>query len=183
MAVSDVDDCGFDWEFRGYAIDRMDIRMGEEIGAHDTLIVSVIVEDYALDHMSTEHGLHCNGYWTMGVDNGAIGYFEFTTDLELEGLFVESGTVLENEGKQLLLNVAQLEIVLGKHDTWDYEITEQRYRVINTMVHDKYLTVMEARYDIGIIKLSRPVTFNAYIRAIPLTNVSISGVNMGLELY
>uniref|UniRef100_A0A915K9I4 Uncharacterized protein n=1 Tax=Romanomermis culicivorax TaxID=13658 RepID=A0A915K9I4_ROMCU len=75
------------WQFTHcWQYDRVDIWMGEEIGAHDTLIVSVIMEDYAM-----ERGLHCNGYWTMGVDNGAIGYFEFTTDLELERLFVESG--------------------------------------------------------------------------------------------
>uniref|UniRef100_A0A915L485 Uncharacterized protein n=1 Tax=Romanomermis culicivorax TaxID=13658 RepID=A0A915L485_ROMCU len=68
----------------------VDIWMGEEIGADDTLIISVIIEDYALDHMFTEQGLHCNDYWTMSVDMGAIGHFDFTTDWELEQLFVES---------------------------------------------------------------------------------------------
>uniref|UniRef100_A0A915KH76 Uncharacterized protein n=1 Tax=Romanomermis culicivorax TaxID=13658 RepID=A0A915KH76_ROMCU len=69
--------------------DRVDIRMGEEISANDTLIISVVIEDYALGHMFTEHGFHCNDYWTMGVDNSPIGHFDFTTDRELERLFVK----------------------------------------------------------------------------------------------
>uniref|UniRef100_A0A915L920 Uncharacterized protein n=1 Tax=Romanomermis culicivorax TaxID=13658 RepID=A0A915L920_ROMCU len=69
--------------------DPVNIGMGEKIGADDTLVVSVVVENYALDHMFTERGFHCNNYWTMGVYNGAIGHFDFTTYRELEQLFVK----------------------------------------------------------------------------------------------
>uniref|UniRef100_A0A915JLU9 Uncharacterized protein n=1 Tax=Romanomermis culicivorax TaxID=13658 RepID=A0A915JLU9_ROMCU len=75
---------------RGDVQDRVNIGMGEKISANDTLIISVIIENYTLDHMFTEPGFHCNDYWTMGVDNGAIGHFDFTTYRELEQLFVES---------------------------------------------------------------------------------------------
>uniref|UniRef100_A0A915HHC9 Uncharacterized protein n=1 Tax=Romanomermis culicivorax TaxID=13658 RepID=A0A915HHC9_ROMCU len=66
--------------------DRVNIGMGVEIGADDTLIVSVIVEDYALDHMFTKCRFHCDDYWTMGLDNGAISDFDFVTYQELERL-------------------------------------------------------------------------------------------------
>uniref|UniRef100_A0A915J8Y3 Uncharacterized protein n=1 Tax=Romanomermis culicivorax TaxID=13658 RepID=A0A915J8Y3_ROMCU len=73
------------------ADDRMDIPMGEKVGANDTLIVSIIVEDYAFDHMFTERRFHCEDYWTMGINNGSISHFDFTTYPKLELLFVESG--------------------------------------------------------------------------------------------
>uniref|UniRef100_A0A915ID03 Uncharacterized protein n=1 Tax=Romanomermis culicivorax TaxID=13658 RepID=A0A915ID03_ROMCU len=57
--------------------------MGQEIGADDTLIFSVVIEDYVFDHMFTECGFHCKDYWAMGVDKGAIGHFDFTTDQRL----------------------------------------------------------------------------------------------------
>uniref|UniRef100_A0A915K4X8 Uncharacterized protein n=1 Tax=Romanomermis culicivorax TaxID=13658 RepID=A0A915K4X8_ROMCU len=38
----------------------MDIQMCKEISANDTLIVPVVVEDYALDNVFTERGFHCN---------------------------------------------------------------------------------------------------------------------------
>uniref|UniRef100_A0A915I353 Uncharacterized protein n=1 Tax=Romanomermis culicivorax TaxID=13658 RepID=A0A915I353_ROMCU len=68
----------------------VDIRVGEKIGANDTLIISVIIENYTLDHTFTKGEFHCNDYWTMGLDNGAISHFDFTTDRELEPLPVES---------------------------------------------------------------------------------------------
>uniref|UniRef100_A0A915HWV2 Uncharacterized protein n=1 Tax=Romanomermis culicivorax TaxID=13658 RepID=A0A915HWV2_ROMCU len=68
----------------------VNIGMGEKISADDTLIVSIVIENYALDHMFTERGFHCDDDWTMGIDNSAIIHFDFTTDLELERLFVES---------------------------------------------------------------------------------------------
>uniref|UniRef100_A0A915HTK2 Uncharacterized protein n=1 Tax=Romanomermis culicivorax TaxID=13658 RepID=A0A915HTK2_ROMCU len=70
--------------------DRVDIRVCEKIGADDTLIISVILKDYTLDHMFTKRGFHCNDYWAMSVDNGTIGHFDFTTYPKLERLFVES---------------------------------------------------------------------------------------------
>uniref|UniRef100_A0A915KVE0 Uncharacterized protein n=1 Tax=Romanomermis culicivorax TaxID=13658 RepID=A0A915KVE0_ROMCU len=75
--------------FRKILADRMSIRMGEKIGSHDTLIVTIVVENYTLDHMFTEHGFHSKDYWTVGIDNGAIGHFDFTTYRELERLLVE----------------------------------------------------------------------------------------------
>uniref|UniRef100_A0A915I2J4 Uncharacterized protein n=1 Tax=Romanomermis culicivorax TaxID=13658 RepID=A0A915I2J4_ROMCU len=68
---------------------RVDIRVCEKVGAHDTLIISVIVGDYTFDHMFTERGFHCNNYWAMGVNNGAVGHFDFTTYWKLEQLLVE----------------------------------------------------------------------------------------------
>uniref|UniRef100_A0A915HK42 Uncharacterized protein n=1 Tax=Romanomermis culicivorax TaxID=13658 RepID=A0A915HK42_ROMCU len=63
---------------------KLILGMGENIGADDTLIISVVIKNYALDHMFTERGSHCNNYWTMGVDNGTMDHFNFTTDRELE---------------------------------------------------------------------------------------------------
>uniref|UniRef100_A0A915IWR2 Uncharacterized protein n=1 Tax=Romanomermis culicivorax TaxID=13658 RepID=A0A915IWR2_ROMCU len=68
----------------------VDIPVCEKIGADDTLIVSVVLEDYTLDHMFTEHGFHCNDYRAMGVYDGAVGHFDFTTYQKLERLLVES---------------------------------------------------------------------------------------------
>uniref|UniRef100_A0A915JF08 Uncharacterized protein n=1 Tax=Romanomermis culicivorax TaxID=13658 RepID=A0A915JF08_ROMCU len=70
--------------------DRVNIWMGQKIGVDYTLIVSIIIKNYTLDHMFTECGFHCNNYWTMGLDNGAIGHFDFTANWKLEQLFVES---------------------------------------------------------------------------------------------
>uniref|UniRef100_A0A915KSI7 Uncharacterized protein n=1 Tax=Romanomermis culicivorax TaxID=13658 RepID=A0A915KSI7_ROMCU len=64
--------------------------MGEKIGADDTLVVSIIVEDYALDHVFAERRFHCNDYWAMSVDDSAIGNFDFSTNWELERLLVQS---------------------------------------------------------------------------------------------
>uniref|UniRef100_A0A915I6A8 Uncharacterized protein n=1 Tax=Romanomermis culicivorax TaxID=13658 RepID=A0A915I6A8_ROMCU len=66
------------------ANDGMNIGVGEKISTDDTLIVSVIVKNYTLDHMFTEWGFHCDDYWTVDIDNGAIGHFDFTTYRELE---------------------------------------------------------------------------------------------------
>uniref|UniRef100_A0A915HUL0 Uncharacterized protein n=1 Tax=Romanomermis culicivorax TaxID=13658 RepID=A0A915HUL0_ROMCU len=52
--------------------DRMNMGVGEKICTDDTLIISVILKDYGLDHMFTKHGFHCDDYWTAGIDNGAI---------------------------------------------------------------------------------------------------------------
>uniref|UniRef100_A0A915HWF4 Uncharacterized protein n=1 Tax=Romanomermis culicivorax TaxID=13658 RepID=A0A915HWF4_ROMCU len=62
----------------------LDIRMCEKIDADDTLILSVVVENYALDHMFTERRFHCNNHWTMSVDNSAIGNFDLSTNWELK---------------------------------------------------------------------------------------------------
>uniref|UniRef100_A0A915KJG3 Uncharacterized protein n=1 Tax=Romanomermis culicivorax TaxID=13658 RepID=A0A915KJG3_ROMCU len=70
--------------------DRVNIRMDKEIGADDTLITSVIVGDYTLDHMFMEGRFHCDDYWTVGVDNHAMGHFDSTTYRELERLLVQS---------------------------------------------------------------------------------------------
>uniref|UniRef100_A0A915L5E9 Uncharacterized protein n=1 Tax=Romanomermis culicivorax TaxID=13658 RepID=A0A915L5E9_ROMCU len=63
--------------------------MGEKIGADDTLIIIVVVENYALDHMFTkcgslDHmftkcGFNRDNYWAVGIDNGAIPDFDFAT--------------------------------------------------------------------------------------------------------
>uniref|UniRef100_A0A915J6Z8 Uncharacterized protein n=1 Tax=Romanomermis culicivorax TaxID=13658 RepID=A0A915J6Z8_ROMCU len=73
----------------GVAQDCVDIRVCQKIGADDTLIVSVVFEDYTRDHMFTKRGFHCNDFWAIGVDNGAVGYFDFTTYRKLERLLVE----------------------------------------------------------------------------------------------
>uniref|UniRef100_A0A915JUE2 Uncharacterized protein n=1 Tax=Romanomermis culicivorax TaxID=13658 RepID=A0A915JUE2_ROMCU len=67
----------------------VDIPVCQKIGADDTLIASVIVENYLLDHMFIQSGFHSDYYWAVGIDNGAVGYFYFTTYWELERLLVE----------------------------------------------------------------------------------------------
>uniref|UniRef100_A0A915I4Z0 Uncharacterized protein n=1 Tax=Romanomermis culicivorax TaxID=13658 RepID=A0A915I4Z0_ROMCU len=63
--------------------------MGKKIGADDTLIITVIIEDYALDHMIAEHRFHPEDHWAVGVENGAVGDFDFATYWELKRLPVE----------------------------------------------------------------------------------------------
>uniref|UniRef100_A0A915KIN5 Uncharacterized protein n=1 Tax=Romanomermis culicivorax TaxID=13658 RepID=A0A915KIN5_ROMCU len=70
--------------------DRVNIGMGKKISADDTLIVSVIVENYTLDHMFTKHRFHRNDYEAMGIDDGTFGDFDFSTNQELKRLLVES---------------------------------------------------------------------------------------------
>uniref|UniRef100_A0A915HQA0 Uncharacterized protein n=1 Tax=Romanomermis culicivorax TaxID=13658 RepID=A0A915HQA0_ROMCU len=81
--------CGAGVNADGQFTNHVDIRLCEKIRADDTLIVSVIAEDYTLDHMFTECGFHFNNYWAMGVDNGPVGHFDFTTYQKLERLLVK----------------------------------------------------------------------------------------------
>uniref|UniRef100_A0A915KQZ3 Uncharacterized protein n=1 Tax=Romanomermis culicivorax TaxID=13658 RepID=A0A915KQZ3_ROMCU len=64
----------------------MDICVREKIGAHDTLIVSIIIEDYTLDHVFAECRFHCNDYCAMRVNNSAIGEFNFSANRQCGAL-------------------------------------------------------------------------------------------------
>uniref|UniRef100_A0A915J016 Peptidase S1 domain-containing protein n=1 Tax=Romanomermis culicivorax TaxID=13658 RepID=A0A915J016_ROMCU len=74
-------------------------------------------------------------------------------------------------------------VFLGKHNASGYEDTEQRFHVINSIVHKKYVDINDPKYDIGLIQLNRKVAFNEFIKPIPLiklkpklkTNCSMSG--------
>uniref|UniRef100_A0A915IP08 Uncharacterized protein n=1 Tax=Romanomermis culicivorax TaxID=13658 RepID=A0A915IP08_ROMCU len=63
--------------------------MCKKIGANDTLIIIVVIENYTFYHMFTECGFHSDDHWAVGVDNGAIGNFDFATYWELESLIVK----------------------------------------------------------------------------------------------
>uniref|UniRef100_A0A915K4B9 Uncharacterized protein n=1 Tax=Romanomermis culicivorax TaxID=13658 RepID=A0A915K4B9_ROMCU len=63
---------------------RVDMGMCQEVCANDTLVVTVILKNYALDHVFAKSGLHGNYDSTMGVDNSTIGDFDFPAYRELK---------------------------------------------------------------------------------------------------
>uniref|UniRef100_A0A915JNF9 Uncharacterized protein n=1 Tax=Romanomermis culicivorax TaxID=13658 RepID=A0A915JNF9_ROMCU len=67
----------------------VDIRVCERISADDTLIISIVIENYPPDHMFTKCRFHCDNYWTTSVDNSAIGYADFSANQELKQLLVQ----------------------------------------------------------------------------------------------
>uniref|UniRef100_A0A915IR27 Uncharacterized protein n=1 Tax=Romanomermis culicivorax TaxID=13658 RepID=A0A915IR27_ROMCU len=58
--------------------------MGKEMGTNDALIIIVIVENYTFDHMFAKVGFHCDDNWTVGINHGTVGDFDFATYQELK---------------------------------------------------------------------------------------------------
>uniref|UniRef100_A0A915HRG1 Uncharacterized protein n=1 Tax=Romanomermis culicivorax TaxID=13658 RepID=A0A915HRG1_ROMCU len=69
--------------------DWVNVRMCEKIGADDTLIVIVVVENYTFDHMFTKCRFHHDDNWAVGINNSAVSDFDFATYWELKGLLVQ----------------------------------------------------------------------------------------------
>uniref|UniRef100_A0A915JU75 Uncharacterized protein n=1 Tax=Romanomermis culicivorax TaxID=13658 RepID=A0A915JU75_ROMCU len=61
----------------------MDIGMPQEIGTNNTLIVAVIIEDDAFDHMFNESKFHGNEDGTVGGDDGSVSDFDLSANREL----------------------------------------------------------------------------------------------------
>uniref|UniRef100_A0A915KWC7 Apple domain-containing protein n=1 Tax=Romanomermis culicivorax TaxID=13658 RepID=A0A915KWC7_ROMCU len=87
-----ADIVGIQENVRGDEIDTLmrltnsipDVGMHQEVYANDTLIVIVLLKNYALDHVFAKSRLHCNYHWAMGIDDGTVGDFDLATYRELE---------------------------------------------------------------------------------------------------
>uniref|UniRef100_A0A915KSY1 Uncharacterized protein n=1 Tax=Romanomermis culicivorax TaxID=13658 RepID=A0A915KSY1_ROMCU len=63
--------------------------MRKKIGSDDTLIIIVVVDNYAFDHMFAKCGFHGDDNLAVGINNGAIGNFDFAAYPELKQLLVK----------------------------------------------------------------------------------------------